>query len=137
MQLIVNEFLASFGRLRRIDAQLLVVILLSPTATSALALPLHVSLRCPSLAGTIQALPPFLQVVPILPYCECRMSQKLLDHAIRTTFRNPPILASEDRALYEDLKRLVLSDIKRPDCRRLCWRATPWKPSGRFVGCGR
>ena len=40
------------------------------------------------------------------------MSQKEIDHAIRTTFRNPPILASEDRALYEDLKRLVLSDIK-------------------------
>ena len=40
------------------------------------------------------------------------MSEKEIDHAIRTTFRNPPILASEDRALYEDLKRLVLSDIK-------------------------
>jgi hypothetical protein len=40
------------------------------------------------------------------------MSQKEIDHAIRTTFRNPPILASEDRAQYEDLKRLVLSDIK-------------------------
>ena len=40
------------------------------------------------------------------------MSQKEIDHAIRMTFRNPPILASEDRALYEDLKRLVLSDIK-------------------------
>ena len=40
------------------------------------------------------------------------MSQKEIDHAIRTTFRNPPILASEDRALYVDLKRLVLSDIK-------------------------
>jgi hypothetical protein len=32
--------------------------------------------------------------------------------AIRTTFRNPPFLASEDRAQYENLKRLVLSDIK-------------------------
>ena len=40
------------------------------------------------------------------------MSQKEIDHAIRTTFRNPPILASEDRAQYDDLKRLVLSDIK-------------------------
>lgn len=40
------------------------------------------------------------------------MSQKEIDHAIRTTFRNPPILASEVRAQYEDLKRLVLSDIK-------------------------
>jgi hypothetical protein len=40
------------------------------------------------------------------------MSQKEIDHAIRSTFRNPPILASEDRALYEDLKRLVLSEIK-------------------------
>src|SRR6266516_397018 len=40
------------------------------------------------------------------------MSQKEIDHAIRTTFRNPPILASEDRAQYEHLKRLVLSDIK-------------------------
>ena len=40
------------------------------------------------------------------------MSQKEIDHAIRTTFRNPLILASEDRAQYEDLKRLVLSDIK-------------------------
>src|SRR4051812_37343102 len=40
------------------------------------------------------------------------MSQKEIDQAIRTTFRNPPILASEDRAQYEDLKRLVLSDIK-------------------------
>jgi hypothetical protein len=40
------------------------------------------------------------------------MSQKEIDHAIRTTFRNPPILASEDPAQYEDLKRLVLSDIK-------------------------
>ena len=40
------------------------------------------------------------------------MSQKEIDHAIRTTFRNPPILASEDRAQYERLKRLVLSDIK-------------------------
>src|SRR6476619_167036 len=40
------------------------------------------------------------------------MSPKEIAHAIRTTFRNPPILASEDRALYEDLKRLVLSDIK-------------------------
>jgi hypothetical protein len=27
------------------------------------------------------------------------MSQKKIDHAIRTTFRNPPILASEDRAV--------------------------------------
>jgi hypothetical protein len=26
------------------------------------------------------------------------MSQKEIDHAIRTTFCNPPILASEDRA---------------------------------------
>jgi len=32
------------------------------------------------------------------------MSQKEIDHAIRMTFRNPPILASEDRAQYEDLK---------------------------------
>ena len=40
------------------------------------------------------------------------MSQKDIDHAIRTTFRNPPILANEDRAQYDDLKRLVLSDIK-------------------------
>jgi hypothetical protein len=40
------------------------------------------------------------------------MSQKEIDHAIRTTFRNPPILASEDRAQYAELKRLVLSDIK-------------------------
>ena len=30
------------------------------------------------------------------------MSQKEIDHAIRMTFRNPPILASEDRAQYED-----------------------------------
>ena len=64
------------------------------------------------------------------------MSQKEIDHAIRTTFRNPPILASEDRALYEDLKRLVLSDIKPRAYRRRCWRATSWRPSGRFVGCG-
>ena len=35
------------------------------------------------------------------------MSQKEINHAIRTTFRNPPILASEDRAQYEDLKWLV------------------------------
>jgi hypothetical protein len=40
------------------------------------------------------------------------MSQNEIDHAIRTTFRNPPILASEHPAQYEDLKRLVLSDIK-------------------------
>ena len=40
------------------------------------------------------------------------MSQKEIDHAIRSTFRNPPILASENRAQYEKLKRLVLSDIK-------------------------
>ena len=40
------------------------------------------------------------------------MSQKEIDHAIRTTFRNLPILASEDREQYEDVKRLVLSDIK-------------------------
>src|SRR5262245_3420745 len=40
------------------------------------------------------------------------MSQKEIDHAIRTTFRNLPILVSEERAQYEDLKRLVLSDIK-------------------------
>ena len=48
-----------------------------------------------------------------MQFCEfpaCR--QKEIDHAIRTTFRNPPILASEDRAQYVDLKRLVLSDIK-------------------------
>src|SRR5262245_10014089 len=40
------------------------------------------------------------------------MSQKEIDHAIRTTFRNLPFLVSEERAQYEDLKRLVLSDIK-------------------------
>jgi hypothetical protein len=40
------------------------------------------------------------------------MSQKKIDHAIRTTFRNPPILVSEERAQYVELKRLVLSDIK-------------------------
>jgi hypothetical protein len=40
------------------------------------------------------------------------MSQKEIDRAIRTTFRNPPILVSEDRTQYEDLKRLVLSHIK-------------------------
>jgi hypothetical protein len=40
------------------------------------------------------------------------MSQKEIDRAIRTTFRNPPILASGRRAQYEDLKRLVLSEIK-------------------------
>jgi hypothetical protein len=56
MQLIVNELLASFGRLSRIDAQLLVVTAL-PDSDVRAALPLHVSLRCPSLAGTIQALP--------------------------------------------------------------------------------
>ncbi len=39
------------------------------------------------------------------------MSQEI-DRAIRSTFRNPPILASENRAQYEKLKRLVLSDIK-------------------------
>src|SRR4051812_6917940 len=52
--------------------------------------------------------------------CRCRscssmsasMSNKEIDRAIRTTFRDPPILASEDRARFEDLKRLVLSDIK-------------------------
>ena len=31
------------------------------------------------------------------------MSQKEIDHAIRTTFRNPPILASEDRAQYAEI----------------------------------
>ena len=40
------------------------------------------------------------------------MSQKEIDHAIRTSFRNPPILASEDRAQYAEIKRLVLSEIK-------------------------
>ena len=35
-----------------------------------------------------------------------------IDRAIRSTFRNPPILASEDQAQYAELKRLVLSDIK-------------------------
>jgi hypothetical protein len=40
------------------------------------------------------------------------MSQNEIDHAIRTTFRNLPILASEDREQYDDLKRLVLSHIK-------------------------
>jgi hypothetical protein len=39
------------------------------------------------------------------------MSQEI-DRAIRSTFRSPPILASEDRAQYAELKRLVLSDIK-------------------------
>jgi hypothetical protein len=40
------------------------------------------------------------------------VAKKEIDRAIRTTFRNPPILASERRAQYEDLKRLVLSEIK-------------------------
>jgi hypothetical protein len=40
------------------------------------------------------------------------MSQKGIDQAIRTTFRDPPILAGEHRAQYEHLKRPVLSDIK-------------------------
>jgi hypothetical protein len=41
------------------------------------------------------------------------MPQKDIDHAIRTTFRDPLILASEDRAQYADLKRrLVLSEIQ-------------------------
>src|SRR5262245_47761455 len=40
------------------------------------------------------------------------MSQEEIDHAIRTTMRNPPILAGEQRAQYEDLKRLVWSDVK-------------------------
>ncbi len=50
---------------------------------------------------------------PILQFCEspaCRKNE--IDHAIRTTFRNLPILASEDREQYDDLKRLVLSDIQ-------------------------
>ena len=50
-----------------------------------------------------------------LPY---RMTKKKeIDHAIRTTFRHPPILVSEDRAQYEELKRLVWSDIKPRDLR--------------------
>ena len=57
-------------------------------------------------------LPVAIEPSPICRSVSCRMSQKEIDHAIRTTFRNPPILVSEDRALYEDLKRLVLSHIK-------------------------
>ena len=64
--------------------------------------------RSPSLAEAVEASRP----TPMLQFYESSMSQKEIDHAIRTTFRNPPILASEHRAQYEDLKRLVLSDIK-------------------------
>jgi hypothetical protein len=69
--------------------------------------------RSPSLAEALEVLPIIPRGVPILQFCESPgMSQKEIDHAIRTTFRNPPILASEDRAQYAELKRLVLSDIK-------------------------
>src|SRR4030081_2616744 len=74
--------------------------------------PLHVLLSFPIFGRSARG--------PSHPRGRCRscsfvspsMSQKEIDHAIRTTFRNPPILASEDRAQYADLKRLVLSDIK-------------------------
>jgi hypothetical protein len=40
------------------------------------------------------------------------MSQHEIDHAIRTTFRNRAILASEDLEQYEDLTQVVLSHIQ-------------------------
>jgi hypothetical protein len=64
------------------------------------------------------------------------MSQNEIDHAIRTTFRNPPILASEHRAQYVELKRLVLSDIKPCGLHETLLARESWRPSGRFVGCG-
>ena len=57
-------------------------------------------------------IPPFEGVADPAFLRVSSMSQKDIDHAIRATFRNPPILANEDRAQYDDLKRLVLSDIK-------------------------
>jgi hypothetical protein len=40
------------------------------------------------------------------------MSQEEIDVAIRNVFRDPPIVAGEDRAQYEALKKLVLKDLK-------------------------
>jgi hypothetical protein len=44
------------------------------------------------------------------------MSQNEIDHAIRTTFRNPPILASEHRAQYEHASASDIGHICDATC---------------------
>src|SRR5262249_20241716 len=108
-----QEFLASFGQFVRIFMQLIVATVRLPILTQAP--------RAVACFGFVpHSLAEALEVLPIIPRGRCRSCNsvspqnvaKKIDHAIRTPFRNPPILASEDRAQYEDLKRLVLSDIK-------------------------
>src|SRR5262249_41270254 len=42
----------------------------------------------------------------------CDMSQAEMDAATRHVFSNPPMMAGEERADYEILKRMVLQDLK-------------------------
>jgi hypothetical protein len=72
---------------------------------SALARPFQFRFRSPLLAEAVQDF--FSRAVANLAAC-----RKMRSITRFVAFRNPPILANEDRAQYEDLKRLVLSDIK-------------------------